>query len=128
MTVEVAMTVEVVMTAEAVMTAEETIEEIIVEIIQIMTGYVADVITRTSRLEQNVIAVANQREKAVALPKNGKAMTEDQEIEEILLSPELAIGIAPNVVNPISQNVTTASVVVAQKEWVALVPKDITGN
>ena len=86
------------------------------ELIQTMTGFVANVKTQISHSERNVIAVVLPKVEAEVRANNGKEMTAEPVIEEIHRNLGQEIGNAPSVGNPISPNGMTALDVDAQRE------------
>tara|TARA_B100000614_G_scaffold126658_1_gene113041 strand:- start:3355 stop:3936 length:582 start_codon:yes stop_codon:yes gene_type:complete len=86
------------------------------ELIQTMTGFVANVKTQISHSERNVIAVVLPKVEAEVRAGNGKEMTAEPVIEEIHRNLGQEIGNAPSVGNPISPNGMTALDVDAQRE------------
>lgn len=137
------MEIEVVMTGVAVMTdavetigVDETIDEdvrigvdvletigVIIAglskiLIQETIGFVVNVETQTSHLEQSVTDVVPQKEEGRLPQETGKAMTEGPVTEEKSHNQELVIGNVLNVENLTLQNETNASDVAAQRELV----------
>ena len=137
------MEIEVVMTGVAVMTdavetigVDETIDEdvrigvdvletigVIIAglskiLIQETIGFVVNVETQTSHLEQSVTDVVPQKEEGKLPQETGKAMTEGPVTEEKSHNQELVIGNVLNVENLTLQNEMNASDVAAQRELV----------
>ena len=88
---EAVMTGVVVMKDEAVMTDVAVMTDAIIEDqsrIQIlrMIGYVGNVETQTSHFEQNVTDVVLQKVEVMPLQTNGKAMTEDQTTDVVVMT------------------------------------------
>ena len=87
-------------------------------LIQETIGFVVNVETQTSHLEQSVTDVAPQKVEGNHPHGNGKAMTEGPVTEDKSHSQELVIGNVLNVENLTLQNETNASDVAAQRESV----------
>ena len=87
-------------------------------IIQETIGFVVNVETQTSHLEQSVTDVVPQKEEGRLPQETGKAMTEGPVTEEKSHNQELVIGNVLNVENLTLQNETNASDVAAQRELV----------
>ena len=87
-------------------------------LIQETIGFVVNVETQTSHLEQNVTDVVPQKGEVRLPQETGKAMTEGPVTEEKSHNQELVIGNVLNVENLTLQNETNASDVAAQRELV----------
>ena len=100
----------------------ETIDVIIAGLSKILIqetiGFVVNVETQTSHLEQNVTDVVPQKGEVRLPQETGKAMTEGPVTEEKSHNQELVIGNVLNVENLTLQNETNASDVAAQRELV----------
>ena len=101
---------------------DETIDVIIAGLskihIQETIGFVVNVETQTSHLEQSVTDVVPQKEEGNNPHGNGMAMTEGPVTEEKSHNQEPVIGNVLNVENLTLQNETNASDVAAQRELV----------